>query len=127
MLLGAHLAGCAIENSMLGAAHATANPLTSEYNITHGLAVGLMLPHVIRFNSNGKSPYADLQPDASDLSQRISQLLDIGSIPKSLRDYEIPRDKLPALADLAAKQWTTQFNPRPLTEKDLIAIYEAAF
>jgi len=61
MLLGAHLAGCAIENSMLGAAHATANPLTSEFNITHGLAVGLMLPHVIRFNSNGKNPYSDLE------------------------------------------------------------------
>src|SRR5205814_3377280 len=61
MLLGAHLAGCAIENSMLGAAHATANPLTSEFNITHGLAVGLMLPHVIRFNANnGKNPYSDL-------------------------------------------------------------------
>jgi len=63
MLLGAHLAGCAIENSMLGAAHATANPLTSEFNLTHGLAVGLMLPHVIRFNSNnGTNPYSDLHP-----------------------------------------------------------------
>ena len=35
---------------MLGAAHALANPLTARYGIVHGEAVGLMLPHVIRFN-----------------------------------------------------------------------------
>src|SRR4051794_39164730 len=61
MLLGAHLAGAAIENSMLGAAHALANPLTGLCDVVHGLAVGMMLPHVIRFNSEGaQRPYADL-------------------------------------------------------------------
>src|SRR5215470_9749080 len=50
MQLGAAFAGLAIENSMLGAAHALANPLTTNFNIVHGQAVGMMLPHVIRFN-----------------------------------------------------------------------------
>ena len=45
MLIGAHLAGAAIECSMLGAAHACANPLTATFGITHGIAVGTMLPH----------------------------------------------------------------------------------
>ena len=40
MQLGAHFAGMAIEQSMLGAAHACANPLTARYNIAHGLALG---------------------------------------------------------------------------------------
>ena len=35
---------------MLGATHALANPLTARYGIVHGQAIGLMLPHVIRFN-----------------------------------------------------------------------------
>src|SRR5258706_13505935 len=48
MLLGAALAGMAIENSMLGAAHAAANPLTAHFGIVHGQAVGLILPHVSR-------------------------------------------------------------------------------
>src|SRR5215213_5188931 len=39
MLLGAHLAGAAIENSMLGAAHACANPLTARYGAEHGAAL----------------------------------------------------------------------------------------
>ena len=51
MQLGAHFAGTAIENSMLGACHACANPLTAHYGITHGLAIGILLPHVIRFNA----------------------------------------------------------------------------
>ena len=45
MQLGAAYAGLAIENSMLGAAHALANPLTAEFGIPHGQAVGVMLPH----------------------------------------------------------------------------------
>ena len=40
MLLGAAFAGTAIENSMLGAAHSAANPLTAHYNVVHGQAVG---------------------------------------------------------------------------------------
>src|SRR5581483_3029469 len=51
MQLGAHFAGVAIENSMLGASHACANPLTAHYGLTHGIAVGVMLPHVVRWNS----------------------------------------------------------------------------
>ena len=51
MQLGAALAGLAIENSMLGAAHATANPLTARHGLVHGRAVALMLPHVMRFNA----------------------------------------------------------------------------
>ena len=128
MLLGAHLAGCAIENSMLGAAHATANPLTSEFNITHGLAVGLMLPHVIRFNSNnGSHPYSDLHPDARALANRVTAFLELAGIPKSLSEHNISKEILPRLAQLASMQWTAQFNPRPLTQSDLLAIYNLAF
>ena len=50
MQLGACFAGLAIENSMLGATHALANPLTAEYGIPHGEAIGLLLAHVIRYN-----------------------------------------------------------------------------
>ena len=51
MLLGSAFAGTAIENSMLGAAHSAANPLTARFGIPHGQAVGMMLPAIVRFNS----------------------------------------------------------------------------
>jgi alcohol dehydrogenase len=51
MQLGAYYAGAAIEHSMLGATHACANPLTQHYGTTHGAAIALLLPHVVRWNS----------------------------------------------------------------------------
>src|SRR5205085_4079330 len=51
MQLGAAYAGLAIENSMLGATHAAANPLTAHFGVVHGQAVGIMLRHVVRFNA----------------------------------------------------------------------------
>ena len=67
MLMGAHEAGIAIELSMLGATHACANPLTARYGTTHGIAIAVMLPHVVRWNgpSCGKL-YADLLQDSVD-------------------------------------------------------------
>src|SRR5215510_3449504 len=50
MQLGAFYAGLAIENSMLGATHACANPLTARYGTTHGEAIAMLLPTVVRWN-----------------------------------------------------------------------------
>lgn len=128
MLLGAHLAGCAIENSMLGAAHALANPLTSHFGVPHGFAVGLMLPHVVRFNSAENDPYAAaLGVDAGHLARRIEQLLDAGRIPRRLVEHDIPADALAMLAADAAKQWTATFNPRIAGEPEMLRLYQAAF
>jgi len=51
MQLGAYFAGLAIENSMLGATHACANPLTARYGTTHGAALAMLLPTVVRWNT----------------------------------------------------------------------------
>ena len=62
MLWGAHEAGVAIEQSMLGATHACANPLTARYGTTHGVAIAVMLPHVVRWNAEVVGDrYAELQ------------------------------------------------------------------
>ncbi len=127
MLFGAHLAGVAIEKSMLGAAHSCANPLTSEFGIVHGQAVGLLLPHVIRFNAAvGENPYAELCGDAPILAERIEHLLDAGGLSRRLSQLEVPADALPRLAEMAAQQWTARFNPRPVDANALLAIYRAA-
>jgi alcohol dehydrogenase len=127
MLLGAHLAGAAIENSMLGAAHALANPLTGLCGVVHGVAVGLMLPHVIRFNSaDGSRPYADLVEDPDALAGRIDAMLRGVHLPRTLAAVDVPESKLPELAAMAAKQWTATFNPRKVGAPELLAIYRAA-
>ena len=126
MLLGAHLAGAAIENSMLGAAHACANPLTARYNITHGVAVGLMLPSVVRFNTQAVSRlYQELY--LSPLHKRVSELRAVAGLPERLRNFEIQREDLSQLAEAAAKEWTGKFNPRPVSKVELLKLYEAAY
>ena len=52
MQLGAYFAGMAIENSMLGATHACANPLTTHYGTAHGASIAILLPSVVRWNAS---------------------------------------------------------------------------
>ena len=139
MQLGANLAGLAIENAMLGAAHACANPLTAHYGITHGIAVGAMLPHVIRFNIPAAGHwYGDLAQEAGllngdsgaggeMLARRITALMQSAKLPTRLRDLGVSPGIFPVLANEASEQWTSKFNPRPVSEADLQSLYEAAF
>ncbi len=134
---GAALAGLAIEHSMLGAAHALANPLTAAHGLVHGLAVGVMLPHVVRFNGTAcGDAYADLLDDlglnatadeaGTTLADWLTGLLAAARMKTSLRACGIDAPDVPALAAAAAQQWTAGFNPRPVTPADLAALYEAA-
>jgi alcohol dehydrogenase len=131
MLLGAALGGLAIENSMLGAAHAAANPLTARFHLAHGQAVGLMLPAVIRFNAADPPTarlYGELSRlDAPALAAKVEWLLNRAGLPRSLADCAVASSSIPRLADEAARQWTAGFNPRPVEEKDFVQLYEAAF
>jgi alcohol dehydrogenase len=137
MLIGAHLAGIAIEQSMLGAAHACANPLTARYNIAHGLALAILLPRVVRWNAAVASGrYATLlgsprrrtrDEDAADaLARRLEDLALAGGLAVSLRDSGVEEAALPELAAQAAQQWTGTFNPRPFDAAGALEIYRAA-
>jgi alcohol dehydrogenase len=138
MQMGAFLAGTAIENSMLGACHACANPLTAHYGLTHGIAIGILLPHVVRFNASTVGAlYGDLAHQAGlmngdegmageALAQRLTDLLRFAELPTRLEECGITRGILPVLAEEAAQQWTARFNPRPVSEVDLLHLYEAA-
>jgi alcohol dehydrogenase len=138
MQLGANLAGLAIENAMLGAAHALANPLTAHYGLTHGIAVGILLPYVIRFNIPSVGAlYADLAHEVvgsngdagaagEALARRITELMKLAGLPTTLSACGVSAGIFPVLAEEAGQQWTGKFNPRPVTEADLLALYEAA-
>jgi alcohol dehydrogenase len=134
--LGAAWAGLAIENAMLGAAHAMANPLTATHHVIHGQAVGLALPHVVRFNARAcGDAYADLlaaigitAPPATAgdrLAAWLEELLETARLARSLRGCGITSSDIPSLASMAAIQWTGGFNPRSLTADDWHALYEA--
>jgi alcohol dehydrogenase len=133
MQLGAAYAGTAIENSMLGAAHSAANPLTAHFGVVHGQAVGLMLPAVIRFNAQdplSHERYLELAAaaDLGSLDEFIGELetlLDVARLRDGLP--AIDRTLIPTLAEEAAAQWTATFNPRQIARHDFEALYEEVF
>ncbi|MGF1484835.1 MAG: iron-containing alcohol dehydrogenase family protein [Opitutales bacterium] len=138
--LGASYAGIAIENSMLGAAHASANPLTARYDVPHGQAVGVMLPAVIRYNgekTEAAERYAELAGYLGDswselsgtaaLAGWIEQLLVFLGLGRSLAELGLPGDVLETLAEEASTQWTGRFNPRPVNADALLEIYRESF
>ena len=137
MLLGAHEAGIAIEQSMLGAAHACANPLTARYGTTHGIAIAVMLPHVVRWNAEAVGDrYAELlrasgrDPDGDageQLAQRLDGLAAAGALPRSLRELGVERQAFDELAADAATQWTGTCNPRPFDAAAARTLYEQAY
>jgi alcohol dehydrogenase len=139
MQVGAALAGLAIENSMLGAAHALANPLTARHDVVHGHAVALMLPHVIRFNGESCDHWygellaagGGLQPDrgskySETLALLVTALTREAGLATRLAEVGVTRGDLPPLAADAAKQWTGGFNPRTVNEEALLGMYVQA-
>ena len=137
MLKGSNLAGAAIELSMLGATHACANPLTATYGTTHGLAIAVMLPHVVRWNGEAVGDgYARLlrasgrvfvDDPAESLAARLEQLRSVAGLPATLRELGVRESDIAALAADAATQWTGTHNPRPFREPDARALYKRAF
>lgn len=134
MQLGAFYAGLAIEHSMLGATHACANPLTQHYGTTHGVAIALLLPHVVRWNSRvAADRYAELAAVRGEtrrpetLLARLEDFIAAGEFPGSLASAGVPERDLPQLAAAASEQWTGRFNPRPFDVAGALEIYAAAY
>src|SRR5260370_15462590 len=94
MQIGAHLAGIAIEHSMLGATHACANPLTARYGVTHGLAIAALLPHVVRWNHSAAGGlYREL--DEGELGLRLARIAEIAHLSRPLRVHGLSRQAPP--------------------------------
>lgn len=154
MQLGASYAGMAIEASMLGASHALANPLTATYGIAHGQAVGMMLPHVIRYNGelfadqytelasllanetvklvqmdDSKFDRASLENGQATegLSSFVQKVVSRSGLKTRLSECGVEKERLSQLASDASQQWTGTFNPREVDQSSLLSIYEQAF
>ena len=142
MQLGACFAGLAIENSMLGAAHALANPLTTE--LRHRARPGGRPDAAARdslqrrgirqsgiMNCWNAPPAATAFPRPQraidGLADFVADLVSQAGLISTLREFEVPRKSLESLAAEAAKQWTAGFNPRSVAAEELLGLYEAAY
>jgi alcohol dehydrogenase class IV len=142
MSLAATLAGMAFGSGGLGAVHALAYPLGTEYHMTHGRTNAIMLPHVMRYNIPGSPErYARIAElmgkdiegygllEAANLAvEAIQELLDTIKVSCQLQDYGILESDLPNLAAGGMKQARLFVpNPRDLNEEDVVSIYKEAY
>lgn len=127
MQMGAFYAGAAIEASMLGAAHACSNPLTARYGAAHGVALGILVPHVVRWNAETDEAQYERLGGSAALAAWIEDAARAAGFPSTLRELGAATDDIPMLAEMAGTQWTGTFNPRPLGVEGATEIYRRSF
>ena len=113
---------------MLGATHACANPVTARYGTTHGHAIAILLPQVVRWNAGAAgSLYAELSGVSADkLAERLSDLAAAGKLPRTLREAGVSKDDLPSLARERGTM-DRHVQPAPLRRQGALEIYECAY
>ena len=119
MLLGSHVAGIAIEQSMLGAAHACSNPLTARYDLAHGLALSILLPHVVRWNATAVSDrYAalvesgDVEGAADRLALKLEHFARAGGLGGRLRESRRARRRAPGAGGTCRRAVDRDLQPK---------------
>ena len=142
MSIGSLYAGISLANAGVGAVHALAYPLGGQFNVPHGIANGILLPHVMEFNVPGDvAKFADvagllgeqvdcLSPvEAAYRSvEAVKNLMRDIDMPLTLTELNVPRSAIPEMA--AASINVTRLmanNPRRMTAKDSEKVYEKAF
>ena len=141
MSLGATVAGLAFGSGGVGAVHALAYVLDTEWHMSHGRTNAIMLPYVVDYNKIGNlAKYARIAQAMGEKTEglsdyqaaerlvlRLHRLLAEVGIPDKLSAYGISADDLPKLVAggmMQSRLFTV--NPRDLTEKDVEQIYRNA-
>lgn len=140
MANGSLHAGMAFTNTLLGATHALSHPLGGLLDLSHGVINGVILPHVIRFNSAVQTDrYVAiahaLGVDTTGLparqaayaaADRVRLLGDEVGIPGGLSDLGVRPEDIPGLAQGALDDCCMATNPREASLDDLSGILRAA-
>jgi alcohol dehydrogenase len=141
MLMASTMAGMAFGNARLGIVHALTDILGGMYDIPHGLACAILLPHCTLFNLMGApAEYATLavalgrftdgltlMEAAEEAVDAIEELIDDVGLTSVLRDIGVKEAEFSGVAEQAMKSPHVPVNPRRPTAQDLIHILEEAY
>ncbi|MGQ4508394.1 lactaldehyde reductase [Dermabacteraceae bacterium P13128] len=138
MAYASYIAGMGYSNVGLGLVHGMAHPLGGRYDAPHGVANGILLAPVMRYNAEytGEKyrdiaaafgvedaytlPLAEARAAACDAVAKLTA--DLGN-PVSISEVGVGQDGLDALADDAFSDVCTPGNPRPATRDEIREIY----
>jgi alcohol dehydrogenase len=141
LLIAATIAGTAFDNAQVGLVHAIAHSVGGRHGVHHGVANAIAMPHVIRFNApETAAVYAEiartlgLSSSSSDeqateaLARGITDFSRDAGLPTRYRDVHVPKDDLPAIAELAISDGSIVYNPRVAMDAALVLeVLEAAW
>ncbi len=133
-------AGLAFTNAILGAAHAMSHQVGGLLDLPHGVINGILLPHVIRFNSHtDPEPYiavaASLGLDeqrgspeeaALAVADRVESLARAVGVPRKLGELGVRETDLSRLAHFALHDACMATNPRTATHAQMIELFRTA-
>jgi len=127
MCLASHLAGIEMSNIGNTCIHPLSYPITIDYAIPHGFACAIFLPSVIRFNASAiKDRFRDLLtllnlPDPEAFADRVDVLMEKLKAPRRLGELGVKEEDFSGIAKRGVGR-STAWNPRPMTEEDIIQI-----
>ena len=141
MMLGSLLGGKALATAGVGLVHAMAYPLGGMFGISHGLANAVLLPYVTEYNLIGDLKKhcrlaelfavdtTELSPRdaAAELVEELHLLNSDLNIPATLKELDIPAEKIPEMAEIALTvARPVENNPRQPDREEVMALYEYA-
>lgn len=137
MQRASYLAGVAFTRSYVGYVHAIAHSLGGQYNVPHGLANAIILPHVLRrYGAKADKPLARLsealtltKPSASRHDKALAfiewveRMNTMMQIPATF-DHVIKKEDIPTLAKRAAREANPLYPvPKEFNAKELESFY----
>ncbi len=140
MAWGQFIAGQAFSNAGLGFVHSMAHQLGGMYDLPHGVANAILLPHVEKFNIPACAPKLKKVAramgvgvlDMSDVEganaaiEAIKKLSRSVGIPSGLRELGVKEEDFEIMAQNALEDVCTGGNPREVTIEDTIELYRSA-
>lgn len=141
MLMASMMGGTAFSLGGLGVCHAMAHQLSAFFDMPHGMANAILLPHVMEYNLKvAEDKFADIaaamggdisgmsKSEAAKLSLDLVKKLaeDVGA-PKYLDDGGATKDQIPGMVERAMLDNPITQNPQKPTEEEVTNIYLAAF
>lgn len=128
LLRGAMHAGHALGLAGLGLAHAMAQALGGAYGLPHGAMNALTLPPALAFNRAVAPDEVGRFGDAigGDAVGRVRELARLGGFDR-LRDFGVPEDELPAVAELAAARGGNLANPRQAMPEEILELLRTIY
>jgi len=117
----------------LGAVHSCAHALGTVVDMHHGLANGIMIDHVMRFNAAAaEAKMAELARvcgaggSAESFVDWLVQLKSRIGIPARLGGKGVAASHIPRLVEVAVADTCHRTNPRPCSAEDFTRLFEAA-